>query len=265
LADRRSEATIRTLDAKLQTTNLHRLATRFASDNWRAYRGEAQLIQADRWHSLDREEKRAMVLEETRIYEKAVEHNPKDPESLIALGRTLLFLARSGGMEIVEGGRSNVERGDSGGSDPGYSNGSKLPTSNSPLQVYGLQLLRDACSYRKFNDEYWWILGIELRKMGLYEEALEAFRHMETIRRTKSSRMNIQWLERQLAEDGGRKTEDGRLRAEDGKRRAEDGKRRAEGDEIRAGLQSTLEGLAEEGEAEGGGSLDDLFRLMEKE
>ena len=39
----------------------------------------------------------------------------------------------------------------------------------------GLALLREACRYRKFNESYWWTLGVELRKAGQYEEALEVY------------------------------------------------------------------------------------------
>jgi hypothetical protein len=43
------------------------------------------------------------------------------------------------------------------------------------------------------------MLGVELRKSGQYAEALSVFQQMETVKRTASSRKNIQWLEKQLA------------------------------------------------------------------
>ncbi|HSR87921.1 MAG TPA: tetratricopeptide repeat protein, partial [Pontiella sp.] len=70
---------------------------------------------------------------------------------------------------------------------------SKSSTSNQ-LQDRGLELLREACRYRPFNDGYWWNLGVELRKAGRYAEALEVFRRAAEINRTPSTLMNIEWL-----------------------------------------------------------------------
>lgn len=43
---------------------------------------------------------------------------------------------------------------------------------------------------------------MELRTSGHYAEALAVFKQMETVKRTPSSRKNIQWLEKQLANPG---------------------------------------------------------------
>jgi tetratricopeptide (TPR) repeat protein len=70
-------------------------------------------------------------------------------------------------------------------------------------------LLREACAYRPFNDVYWWNLGVELRKLGRYEEALEVFKYAQSVKRTPSTAANIKWIEKQMSEVGGPGTEDG--------------------------------------------------------
>ncbi len=61
-----------------------------------------------------------------------------------------------------------------------------------------MELLREACRYRPFNDVYWWNLGVELRKAGRYEEALDIFYYAASIKRTPSTKKNIEWLEIRL-------------------------------------------------------------------
>ncbi|MDF7825688.1 O-antigen ligase [Pontiellaceae bacterium B12227] len=161
----------------------YQLSVQLDAQNWRTYRALGRHLHHDRRHSLDPQEKVEFAEQERVWFEKAVEFNPKDPESLSALGRTLLFLSRSvpaaSGSDLAD---------------------SELRTRSSMLQDRGLQLLQEACQYRKFNDQYWWFWGVELRKAGKFEQALEVFRQMETIRRSQSTRKNIQWLEKQLAE-----------------------------------------------------------------
>ena len=79
----------------------------------------------------------------------------------------------------------------------------KLQTANSQISQ-GLDLLREACRYRPFNDVYWWNLGVELRKAGRYEEALEVFNRAASIKRTSSTNMNIVWLNARLKALGDR-------------------------------------------------------------
>jgi O-antigen ligase/tetratricopeptide (TPR) repeat protein len=69
-------------------------------------------------------------------------------------------------------------------------------TNLTPVQQIerGIDLLREACRYRPFNDGYWWNLGVELRNTGRYAEALEVFRRAASINRTRSTKMNIEWL-----------------------------------------------------------------------
>jgi tetratricopeptide (TPR) repeat protein len=172
MADVQLETVPDPLIAQDKAARLYQDAIRADASNWRAYQGMGRLLHDDRRHNLVLEEKAVLAEQEKGWYELALTHNPKDPESLIALGRTLLFSSR---IQLEDNERVAQE-------------------------ALGLQWLREACSLRKFNEQYWWILGIELRKSGQFEESLETFRRMETIKRTASSRANIQWLERNLAE-----------------------------------------------------------------
>ena len=58
--------------------------------------------------------------------------------------------------------------------------------------------LEKACSLRKYNDLNWWTLGSELRRIGLYSEALDIFEKAASIRNSVSIRANIQWLQERL-------------------------------------------------------------------
>ena len=61
-----------------------------------------------------------------------------------------------------------------------------------------LCILKKPCSLRKYNDLYWWTLGSELRRIGLYSEALDIFEKAASIRNSVSIRANIQWLQERL-------------------------------------------------------------------
>ncbi|QBG47318.1 hypothetical protein EGM51_07925 [Verrucomicrobia bacterium S94] len=199
----------------------YRMAVRLAPDNWKAHRGLGQIAHEECRHCLVPDEKIAWAEKARDAFEEAVVHNPKDPESLISLGRTLIFLSRYHAPDAREFERDTV------------------------LESAGLQLIREACNYRKFNDEYWWILGAELRKAEAFEASLAAFRHMETIRRSPSSRRNIQWLERQLRGENDPASE-------------------APAPTEKVDVKAVINQFSgEPEEAEGDRSLDELFRLME--
>jgi tetratricopeptide (TPR) repeat protein len=66
----------------------------------------------------------------------------------------------------------------------------------------GLDYLRQAANYKRFNDFYWRKLGIELRKAGRCEEALTVFEHARKLDRSNPAvKRNIEWLKRR-AESG---------------------------------------------------------------
>ncbi|MEN8255500.1 MAG: O-antigen ligase family protein [Verrucomicrobiota bacterium] len=190
----------------------YELATKIDPQNWRAYKGMARLSHDQWYYTLDREEKLRFAMVKKEWYEKAYRHNAYDPEIVAGLGKTLLFLGRARGLE----------------------------------------LLREACRHRKFHDLYWWTLGVELRKAGMHEEALEVFHHAEKLKRTPSTRMNIQWLERQMSENGLSDVES--LKPEDTKERL------VEGGAI------DLEGMFQSDskrDAEKDSDLSDLLDIME--
>ena len=178
----------------------YRLAVKIDPQNWRADKGMGRLFNDQWYYTLDREEKLRFAMLKKEWYEKAYRHNPRDPEIVAGLGKTLLFLGRAFVAGEMEQGGWESEVGDQV-SDVG---GAALPSTQQPsfnnqqLQPKGLDLLREACRLRKFHDLYWWTLGVELRKAGLYEESLEVFHYAEKLKRTPSIHMNIQWLEKQM-------------------------------------------------------------------
>jgi tetratricopeptide (TPR) repeat protein len=190
----------------LQADSLYKHAVGIDPQNWRAYKGMGKLIYKRRYHCLDLDEKVVLAVEEKRWFERARTYNFHDPEILSSLGHCILFLSRTYETLSVESDAGLEKDGDD---QPTLSK--KQPMAREHLQSQGLELLREACRYRKFNDTYWWSLGVELRKEGLYEEALATFRYAEKLKRTPSVRKNIQWLEKQMAQGGAQQSKyDGR-------------------------------------------------------
>ena len=204
--------------SKLSAKSYYALSARIDPQNWRAYKGMADLQYKKRYHSIDMSEKMQLAEIERHWYELAYKHNPKDPEIVSSLGKTYIFLSRSqsalrmGQGGPTEGGGQRTEVGDQRESSASLKRAQQVnaksaeslqPIAHSrqlkaQLIDQGLELLREACRYRKFNDTYWWALGVELRKAGLYEEALQVFHQTEKIKRSASTQMNIKWLQRQL-------------------------------------------------------------------
>ena len=134
-------------------------AIRIDPSNWRAYKGLGLLYGKERYYSLDMEEKQAFGVKEQAVLRDGYSHNPKDAGLTVALGEVTCFLG-------------DVDR--------------------------GLELLHEATRLRPFNDNYWWSLGVEERKAGRYDDALETFHSAAKIKNSASIRKNIQWLEKQL-------------------------------------------------------------------
>ncbi len=194
--------------SKLHAQHLYELSARIDAANWRAYKGMADLLSNQRYYSLDMEEKVQLAEEERGWYEKTYVQNPKDPELISAYGKCLIFLGNAESMGHRAGSRvEEISRSDSG--DSGEDNAKQTLSVNAvrdndsftPAELidHGLELLREACSYRPFNDVYWWTLGVELRKLGRYEEALDVFKKAQSIRRTPTTVANIKWIEKQIA------------------------------------------------------------------
>ena len=130
--------------------------------NWWAPLGLGQIYSQTRYYELDPIAKREWAEKEHDEYLKAYRHNVKKEEVVYGLGRAELALG-------------NREQ--------------------------GLDYLRQAAHYKRFNDFYWRKLGIELRKEGLYEEALETFLYAQKLDRSnKTVKRNIQWLKEFIGE-----------------------------------------------------------------
>jgi tetratricopeptide (TPR) repeat protein len=139
---------------------LYRLAARIDPQNWQAHRGLGDILYHRRYYELDPDRKRELALQERTEYATAYRINSKKEEVVYGLGRVELFLGN---------------------------------------QQAGLDLLRQAADYKRFNDFYWRKLGIELRKAGFHEEALERFEYAQKLDRSNlTTRRNIEWLEKRV-------------------------------------------------------------------
>jgi tetratricopeptide (TPR) repeat protein len=145
---------------RARAEKLYKASAWIDPQNWRAHLGLGQIYSHYRYYELAPEAKREWGVKEEAKFAKAYRHNTKKEEVVYGLGRAELALG-------------NRER--------------------------GLELLRQAADYKRFNDFYWRKLGIELRKAGLYEEALERFEYARKLDRSnKTTKRNIQWLEGRL-------------------------------------------------------------------
>jgi tetratricopeptide (TPR) repeat protein len=288
LGDRASEKD----DPGLSADRLYALAVKIDPQNWRAYKGMGSRMFANRYYSLEMDEKISWGGQERSWYEKAYLHNPKDPEICLAYGKVLIFLGKNQGVRHLalgtgvgegmsavrsDGGTASSLSTDIGDDDPPDSDLKSIgqrplaisekqaedsmqqaadsfhipedggkPAADSrqysadrdalkpktinltPAQQIerGIDLLREACRYRPFNDGYWWSLGVELRKAGRYEEALEVFRRAASINRTPSTILNIEWLNARLKAlaDGDEAADDLPLQEESSKTTASESK-----------------------------------------
>lgn len=193
LGDKRSEAADTrhlAIEDKHSPARMYSLAIRLDPKNGRAYKGMGNLLFGHRYYSLDMDEKVRLAERERIWYAKAYEHNSKDPEICKAYGKVLIFLGKNQGRR-TDGRTSPVSSGGPEAED------TLQLTADSQISR-GLDLLREACRYRPFNDVYWWNLGVELRKTSRYEEALDIFHRAASIKRTPSTKKNIEWLEDRL-------------------------------------------------------------------
>jgi O-antigen ligase len=140
---------------------LYKAAEKIDPQSWLAHWGIGQVYYHHRYYELDPARKREWALQEQSAYLSAYQINPKKEEVVYGLGRIELFLG-------------NRDK--------------------------GLDYLRQAASYKRFNDFYWRKLGIELRKAGRYEESLKAFEHARNLDRSnKTVNRNIKWLKQRLS------------------------------------------------------------------
>ena len=138
------------------------LSANLDPQNWRMHLGLGQIYSNYRYYELDPVAKRELAQKEQAAFAQAYRHNVKKEEVVYGLGRAELAL---GNREA------------------------------------GVKCFRQAAHYKRFNDFYWRKLGIELRKEGLYEEALKTFLHAQKLDRSnKTVRRNIQWLKEFIGE-----------------------------------------------------------------
>ncbi len=149
--------------------SFYKTAERIDPQNWQAQFGLGQVYYHDRYYELDPARKHEWALKEQAAYAAAYRTNAKKEEVVYGLGRVELFL----------GSREK-----------------------------GLDYLRQAANYKRFNDFYWRKLGIELRKAGLYDEALNAFEYARKLDGSnKTVKRNIEWLKERQTEAAGGKPE----------------------------------------------------------
>ena len=145
-------------------------AIKWDSSNWQAHQSKASILYDLRYYSLNLSKKLEIAHRERSAYEKAYFYNKKSPMTCAGLGKVNFFLSRHSDDE------------------------SEAKTYSKDAFMY----LEKACSLRKYNDLYWWTLGSELRRIGLYSEALDIFKKAGKIKNSVSIRTNIQWLQERL-------------------------------------------------------------------
>lgn len=147
---------------RARAEQLYRIAETMDPQNWRAPLGLGQILSYYRYYELDPAEKIKRAERERDAFAAAYRHNTKKEEVVYGLGRAELA----------------------------YGN-----------QEEGLNYLRQAAYYKRFNDFYWRKLGIELRKAGHFDEALDAFLHAQKLDRSDATvKRNIQWLKGRVAD-----------------------------------------------------------------
>ena len=139
---------------------LYKISVVIDPQSWPAYLGLGQVYSHYRYQELDPVQKQKWAELERDAFAKAYRHNTKKEEVVYGLGRA----------ELAAGNR-----------------------------VAGLDFLRQAAHYKRFNDFYWRKLGIELRKAGHYDEALETFLYAQKLNRSnKTVQHNIRWLKQKM-------------------------------------------------------------------
>ncbi|MBI9021342.1 MAG: O-antigen ligase family protein [Verrucomicrobia bacterium] len=150
---------------------LYKMSTAIDPQNWQAHLGLGKIYSQARYYEIDPVAKRDWALKERDAFGRAYRHDTKRSAISYGLGRAELALGR---------------------------------------REAGLDCLRVAAQVSRFNDYYWRKLGIELRKAGLYEEAMTAFEHAQKLDRSnKTVKRNIQWIKTRESDVGDQISNDG--------------------------------------------------------
>lgn len=138
-----------------------RRARRIDPGNWRPYLGMGHICQTRGFWDLDPDAKRRYAALAMEWYDEALRRNPVEPEAIFGKAKVYNTLGES---------------------------------------EKALECLREVVRQNPRHLFYVSHLGLQLRRMGRYQEALDVFRDAQTRWSTGMIRINIEFLERKLAE-----------------------------------------------------------------
>ena len=139
---------------------LYRIAARIDPGNWKPYMGMGHVLEAQSFWNLDSESKKEQARKAIRYYEDSLARNRYEMDAVIGESKALTALG-----------------------EPDK----------------GLALLRRAAEYDRHHIVYLTELGLQLRQMKRYQEALDIFRRAQALRDDEVVRLNIQYLQDKLA------------------------------------------------------------------
>ncbi|MCZ7592306.1 MAG: O-antigen ligase family protein [Kiritimatiellae bacterium] len=140
----------------------YQTALRISPANGAAHRGIAQCLSSMAYWNVVPEDKREQAESARAEFQRALEINPWDIDARFGLSRI-------------------------------------YNTLGNPEQ--GLSALRELVELVPHQRDYKLELGLQLRSMGQYAEALEVFREVQKAKNTEQVRLNIQFLQRKLAQE----------------------------------------------------------------
>lgn len=144
-----------------EAEGLFQRARRIDSANWRPYLGLAHIYQTRSFWDLDTDAKREDAQKALLLYEQALERNPLDAEALFGLAKVYNTIG-------------DAER--------------------------ALEYMQQAVRKNPSHVFYHSHLGLQLRRMGRYEEALAVFSDAATRWNTDMIRINVRFLKEKVAE-----------------------------------------------------------------
>ena len=134
--------------------------------NWESIKQLGLYYNNLRYYNLSKKEKLNIANHELEYFRKAYALNQYDAEIYVGLAKPLIFLGKS--------------------------------NNNSIMVEQGIENLRTACSFKKYNNIYYWLLASELRKNDKLEESLQIFKKMSKKDFKSSIYSNIEWIEKML-------------------------------------------------------------------
>lgn len=140
----------------------YQTAIRVSPSNGAAHRGLAQCLSSLAYWNIVPEDKREGAEKARAEFERALEINPWDLDARFGLSRIYNTLGDS---------------------------------------EKGLSALRELVALVPHQRDYKLELGLQLRSMGLYPEALEIFKEVQKVNNSEQVRLNIRFLERKLAQE----------------------------------------------------------------